>query len=149
VEIEWDADDRNLMPDPIVLEYAPSKTAAVWTSIAEKIPNSRRYVWEVADKTLYKFFVRIRAVDKASNTNEHVYEKEVIIDLDNPSATIEHVKGSGAPVTAERPPAPAPDPPPVSPEKPAPAPVKPAPPLNLPTPPGKAQDPLLPVPGGK
>jgi hypothetical protein len=95
VEIEWDADDRNLMPDPIVLEYAPTKDAKVWTSIAEKVPNSRRYVWEVSDKVLYKFYVRLRAVDKAANTGEHVYEKEVIIDLDHPSATIEHIKPSG------------------------------------------------------
>jgi hypothetical protein len=100
VEIEWDADDRNLMPDPIVLEYAPEKTSAKWISIAEKVPNSRRYVWEVADKALFKFYVRIRAVDKAANTGEHVYEKEVVIDLDRPSATIEQVRPSGA---ADRP----------------------------------------------
>jgi hypothetical protein len=97
VEIEWDADDRNLMPSPILLEYATEKTAQVWTSIAEKVPNSRRYAWEVADKTLFKIYIRIRAVDKAGNTGEHIYEKDVIIDLDRPSATIENVRPTGAP----------------------------------------------------
>src|SRR5471032_335996 len=70
VEIEWDADDRNLMPDPIVLEYAGSPTSATWMSIAEKIPNSRRYVWEVSEKTLFKIYIRARATDKATNTGE-------------------------------------------------------------------------------
>lgn len=96
VEIEWDADDRNMMPDPIVLEYAPEKTSREWKSIAEKIPNSRRYVWEVADNKLFKFYIRIRAVDKASNTGEHIYDQEVIVDLDRPSATIDQIKPSGS-----------------------------------------------------
>lgn len=98
VEIEWDADDRNLMPDPIVLEYAASKDATLWQSIAEKIPNSRRYVWEVADKSLFKLYIRARATDKATNVGEHVYDQAVIVDLDKPSATIDGIRGSGSPV---------------------------------------------------
>jgi hypothetical protein len=96
VEIEWDADDRNLMPDPIVLEYASDKNATTWQSIAEKVPNSRRYVWEVSDKTMFKLYIRIRATDKATNVGEHVYEQPVIIDLDKPSATIDNIRGSGS-----------------------------------------------------
>lgn len=96
MEIEWDADDRNLMPDPIVLEYAADKDALTWHSIAEKIPNSRRYVWEVSDKTLFKLYVRARATDKATNVGEHVYDQPVIVDLDKPSATIDNIRGSGA-----------------------------------------------------
>ncbi len=105
VEIEWDADDRNLMPDPIVLEYASSKDALTWTSIAEKIPNSRRYVWEVSDKTMFKLYVRARATDKATNVGEHTYEQAVIVDLDKPSATIDNIRGSGsaAPLISDRP----------------------------------------------
>lgn len=133
VEVEWDADDRNMMPDPIVLEYRDAtKPGGAWASIAEKVPNSRRYVWEVADKSLYKFVVRIRAVDKASNTGEHVYEKEVIIDLDRPSATIDSVRPSGAPLpqTAEKPT--------ITPTRPDP------PPAKTPDPGGLQLPPLLP-----
>lgn len=97
VEIEWDADDRNLMPDPIVLEYAADKSALTWTTIAEKIPNSRRYVWEASDKTLFKLYIRARATDKATNVGEHVYDQAVIIDLDKPSATIDGIRGSNSP----------------------------------------------------
>ncbi len=95
LEIEWDADDLNMMTDPIVIEYALDKTAQQWTSIAERIPNSRRYVWEVPDKTPYKIFVKVRATDKATNTGEAITNEPVIIDLDKPSAVIENVKPVG------------------------------------------------------
>lgn len=111
LEIEWDADDLNMMTDPIVLEYATEKTANQWVSIAERIPNSRRYVWEVPDKTPFKIYVKIRATDKATNTGEAITNDPVVIDLDKPSAVIEGVRTAGGlsgpgsiPVTSERPP---------------------------------------------
>ncbi|MGL4421089.1 MAG: hypothetical protein ACRCZF_10525 [Gemmataceae bacterium] len=108
VEIIWEANDPNMMPDPILLEYAADKNATKWTSIAEKVANSRRYVWEVQDKQLYEFYVRIRAVDKAGNTGESIYPKIVNIDLDRPSATIENIRGVGslAPSKSDRMPIP-------------------------------------------
>lgn len=93
VEIEWDAQDKNLMPDPIVLEYSENPAGPTWKPIATKIPNTGRYVWEVDDKAVWKFYVRARAVDKASNSGEHVYEKEVIVDLEKPQAVIDRVHG--------------------------------------------------------
>ena len=110
LEIEWDADDLNMMTDPIVIEYATEKTANQWISIAERIPNSRRYVWEVPEKTPFKIFVKVRATDKATNTGEAITNEPVVIDLDKPSATIEHVRPIGGltpspiPPTGERPP---------------------------------------------
>jgi hypothetical protein len=128
VEIEWDADDPNLMPDPIVLEYAADKSAVQWQSIAEKIPNARRYVWEVADKSMFKLYVRARATDKATNVGENIYGDAVIIDLDKPSATIENIRGTGTGgFTAPRSnPLPS-----VAPERPAPSP-SPSPSPSLP-----------------
>jgi hypothetical protein len=97
VEIQWDAKDANLIADqPILIEYAESKTSKDWTSIAERLPNSRRYVWEVPQNTPYKFFIRVRATDRATNVGEKITEKEVIVDLDKPSATIEDVRTSGS-----------------------------------------------------
>jgi hypothetical protein len=111
VELQWEARDKNLMPDPIVLEYSETRAGGEWHPIATKIPNTGRYVWEVEDKNLWKFYVRARAVDKASNSGEHVYEKEVIIDLEKPQAVIDRVHGgaggsSGSPTVreSERPP---------------------------------------------
>jgi hypothetical protein len=93
------------------------------------VRNSGRYVWEVENKDLWKVHIRAKALDKAGNGSEHVYEKAVVIDLEKPAATIENVQGSGGPPSAERdshrPPAPAP-------AGPA-APVVPSAPMSPPT----------------
>lgn len=96
VEFEWKVRDPNLMREPITLEWAESKEGP-WKLITDgdKLPNAGRWVWNVPDTQPYKFFVRIRAVDLATNSGTDVYPKEVNIDLDRPSATIEGVKPGG------------------------------------------------------
>ena len=69
--------------------------------------DSGRYVWEVPDENLWKFYVRARAVDKASNTGEHIWSQkdsdgkdkpaEVIVDLETPAASINKVRGGNTP----------------------------------------------------
>jgi hypothetical protein len=146
VEIEWEAVDPNLMTEPIVLEWASGPQAEKWFPIAEKLPNSRRYVWEVSDKQPYKFVVRARAVDKATNTATHVYDKEVNIDLDRPSATIEAVRpGPGGAAGVAPAPAPAaggnrPTTPPAAPPSRDPAPAGPSPGLVVPSPLGPTRN---------
>jgi hypothetical protein len=140
VEIEWEAVDKNLFDEPIVLEYSTDKAGGRWEPItAGKVRNSGRYVWEVEDKNLWRIYVRASAVDKASNRSEHVYEKEVLIDLEKPAAVIEKVQGSGgSPPERDSRKAPEPEPvspspAPVAPSSPAPgAPTSPLPPPSLP-----------------
>jgi hypothetical protein len=98
VEIDWSATDKNLMPEPITLEYAKDATSPDkdWKVIAAKIPNSSRYVWEVDDKELWKFYVRATCVDKANNSARSVYKDAVMVDLEKPSAVIEKVNGGAA-----------------------------------------------------
>jgi hypothetical protein len=99
VEVEWTATDKNMMPEPITIEYQDAEAKnAEWKPIAIKIPNTGRYVWEVEDKALWKFKVRVMAVDKASNSNRAEYKDFVLVDLEKPAAVIEKVQGSGAPV---------------------------------------------------
>lgn len=98
VEINWDVRDRNLMPRPVSLEYSVDKDAAVWREIKYQLENTLtqytgRYVWEVPDENLWKFWVRIRAVDKAANTTTDVWKEEVIVDLEKPTAGIQKVRG--------------------------------------------------------
>lgn len=96
VELDWSATDKNLMTEPVVIEYSEDKIE--WKAVhAGKLSNSGRYAWEVDDKKLWKFFVRVRAVDKAGNSGEHLYEKEIHVDTDVPAARIEKVQGSGGP----------------------------------------------------
>lgn len=98
VEINWNVADRNLMPRPVSLEYSVDKTAETWREIKYQLENNLgrdtgRYVWEVPDENLWKFWVRIRAVDKAANTATHVWTEEVIVDLEKPTAGIQKVRG--------------------------------------------------------
>lgn len=113
VEINWKAADPNLMPEPISLEWSTDAKAGKWNEIKYRLKNNLtretgRYAWEVPDPELWKFYIRARAVDKASNTGEHVWgtrdgdkdkPAEVIVDLDTPSATINKVRGGNTPKT--------------------------------------------------
>ena len=94
VEIDWQVTESNPLPDPVTLEYAEEKTGP-WKPIATNIRDTGRHVWEVEDKNVWKFYIRAVAKDKAGNRGEHVYEKEIVIDLDKPAAVIEKVQGTG------------------------------------------------------
>ena len=101
VEITWEATDANLMPQPVSLEWSPDKTATKWNEIKyrlDNLPGSHmgRYTWEIPDENLWKFWIRARAVDKASNTGEAIWDKEVIVDLEQPSSTIVKVRGGNS-----------------------------------------------------
>jgi hypothetical protein len=98
VEINWKVTDRNLMPRPVSLEYSIDEKAEPWREIKYQLnnnltPETGRYVWEVPDETLWKFWVRIRAVDKAANTAVDKWAEEVIVDLEKPTAGIQKVRG--------------------------------------------------------
>ena len=153
VEIDWTALDKNLMPEPITLEYAKDQNSPDkdWKVIAAKIPNSSRYVWEVDDKELWKFYVRATAVDKATNSARSVYKDAVMVDLEKPSAVIEKVNGGAGGVNRnfrpEEPPAMIPAPkveekPIVQPELPKPKP-SPEPKVELPKPVIKEVEPVV------
>jgi hypothetical protein len=155
VEIEWEATDKNLWPEPIALEYALDRSFADARSIhpdRPRIENTGRYVWEVEDRNVWKFFVRAKALDKASLQSDHVYEKEVTIDLETPKARIERVQGSGGapPRDSHRPagdgPSTTPPPAPPASSLPTPPPVVPVTPPSTPlsTPPGSDGPPPVP-----
>jgi hypothetical protein len=98
VEITWKVTDRNLMPRPVSLEYSIDRGQAQWREIKYQLENNLtretgRYVWDVPDESLWKFWVRLRAVDKAANTATDVWEQEVIVDLEKPTAGIQKVRG--------------------------------------------------------
>ena len=98
VEITWEAADQNLMASPVSLEYSLDKNAVQWNEIKYRLENNLtkttgRYVWEVPNEDLWKFHVRIRAVDKAANTGTFVWPEEVIVDLEKPAAGITGVRG--------------------------------------------------------
>lgn len=115
VSIEWDVTDKNLLPEPIEIHYSEMPNpSGNWKPVTDrKLPNTGRYEWEVEDKDLWQFYVRVRATDKATNVGEVIYDKPILVDLEKPAATIEKVIGSGSggsgrsgsppPVESERP----------------------------------------------
>ena len=116
VELAWETMDQNLMADPITLEYSIDKDATQWKEVKYRLPpgteqpdslGQKRYVgmytWEVPDETLWKFHVRIRAVDKAGNTSKDQWKDEVIVDLEKPAAGITGVRGGTGPANPNLP----------------------------------------------
>ncbi len=102
VEVTWESADPNLMPQPISLEWSPDKSATKWNEMKYRLDNNLtkttgRFTWEVPDEKVWKFWVRARSVDKASNTGEFIWPQEVMVDLEQPSASIERVRGGNAP----------------------------------------------------
>jgi hypothetical protein len=96
VRIEWEVTDKNLLPEPIEIHYAETPNpAGNWKPVTDrKLPNTGRYEWEIEDKDLWLFYVRVRATDKATNVGEAIYDKQILIDLEKPAATIEKVTGT-------------------------------------------------------
>jgi hypothetical protein len=90
------------MPQPISLEWSQDKNATKWNEIKYRIDNlpggtTGRYTWDIPDENLWKFWVRARAVDKASNTGEYIWPQEVIVDLELPAAGNVKVHGGNNP----------------------------------------------------
>jgi hypothetical protein len=114
VEITWEAADNNLMPQPVSLEWSLDKSAAKWNEVKYRLDNNLtrttgRFSWEVPDEKLWKFWIRARAIDKAANIGENVWQQEVIVDLEKPAATIDSIRGGppgSAPKAPEKPPEP-------------------------------------------
>ena len=111
VEITWEAADPNLMPEPVSLEWSLDPKAAKWNEVKYRLKNTTgqttgRYTWEVPDESVWKFYLRARAVDKAANTGEHIWGQdadkknpptEVIVDLEKPTGSVDRVRGGNAP----------------------------------------------------
>jgi hypothetical protein len=94
LDIAWRATDKNLAPRPIDIVYAENKDAEDkdWMEVARGLDNTGRYTWPVPDKKPFKFYVKVRAVDRATNTGEDVTKEQVTVDLVTPQIEIGEVK---------------------------------------------------------
>ena len=80
LNITWTARDKNLARDPIKLSYA-EQLAGPWTAIAEKLPNTGRYIWTMPDGVPFQFHLKVEANDLAGNVGESVTDSLVKVDL--------------------------------------------------------------------
>jgi hypothetical protein len=85
--INWSAQDKNLGADAITLSYAEG-ASSTWLPIASRIRNTGTYVWQMPEKTPYRFLVRVHAVDKAGNVGSAQTPEPVIVDLATPESVI-------------------------------------------------------------
>jgi hypothetical protein len=65
-EIMWTAEDLNLAPNPITIEYS-TDGGVTWNLIASNLPNTGSYEWVVPGVVSDNVFVRVSAADLAGN----------------------------------------------------------------------------------
>jgi hypothetical protein len=83
----WKAEDKNLAPQPITLEWS-EKATGPWRTIAADLANTGRYVWTVAPEVPLQVHVRIRARDLAGNEGVAVTPEPMLLDTIEPEARI-------------------------------------------------------------
>jgi hypothetical protein len=82
--LSWKAEDRNLAPNPVSLEWAPAATGP-WSFIGEpQLPNSGRYQWQVPANVPPKVYLRLSVRDQAGNNAIAQTDQPVLIDLQEP-----------------------------------------------------------------
>ena len=94
VTVTWSARDKNLEREPITLSYARDM-AGPWTTIADKLANTGRYVWVLPPDIPYQFYVRVEAIDRARNIESAASPELIRVDLSIPRAKISSVEPAG------------------------------------------------------
>lgn len=94
LNVTWTARDKNLGRDPITLSYAEQLTGP-WTPLAEKLPNSGRYIWSMPERVPYQFHLKVEAIDQAGNIGEALTDALIKVDLAQPKAKILTVEPAG------------------------------------------------------
>lgn len=92
--INYAATDNYLTLKPISLAYAASPTGP-WNEIESGLRNEGRYVWKVDPRAPANIFLRIEAIDQASNIGRHLLSQPIDISGLAPSGSIHGVTPVG------------------------------------------------------
>lgn len=98
VDIRWRAQDPNIAPTPIKLEYAPVNPdrpaeAGGWKAIApDWVENTGQYTWTVPTGEAHKFKIRVTAKDRAGNEASSDTKEPVNTDLFRPGVEAVDIK---------------------------------------------------------
>jgi hypothetical protein len=87
VLLKWAADDKNLAPQPITLEYA-EKRDGPWLPIQSDIGNTGQFSWKVPPSTPVQVYLRLRVRDKAGNEGVAVTGQPQYVDLTEPEGAL-------------------------------------------------------------
>jgi hypothetical protein len=94
VLLRWIAEDKNLMPAPICLEYA-EKADGPWQPIATDLENSGRYSWKLSPTVPVQVYLRVRVRDKAGNESVGVTQQPQFVDFTEPEGALIGVQSQG------------------------------------------------------
>lgn len=92
--INYAATDNYLTLKPISLAYAASPMGP-WNEIESGLRNEGRYVWKVDPQAPANIYLRIEAIDQASNVGRHLLSQPVDISGLAPSGSIHGVTPVG------------------------------------------------------
>jgi hypothetical protein len=95
VLLRWMAEDPQLGPTPILLEYAVEKSGP-WQKIGDWQANSGRYIWSIESGMPGKVFVRLTVKDRAGNVAHVTAPDQLVIDFTRPTAHIIDVEAKSA-----------------------------------------------------
>jgi hypothetical protein len=87
VLLRWIAEDKNLTPQPITLEYAERRDGP-WQPIQSDIENTGRYSWKVPPTTPVQVYLRLRVRDRAGNEGVAVTAQPQFVDLTEPEGAL-------------------------------------------------------------
>jgi len=91
--VAWTANDQNLAPNPITLQWAEHQDGP-WNTIAADLTNSGQYTWQLTPNLPYRVYLRIIARDTAGNTGTDQTPEPVLIDLSEPEGKLLGLTGS-------------------------------------------------------
>jgi hypothetical protein len=94
--LSWNAQDRNLGPTPITLEWCePRAGGGTWQVIASNLPKSGTHNWQLPAGLPYKVNLRVSARDTAGNVAAAETTEPVLVDLTKPEGRILGVSAPG------------------------------------------------------
>jgi hypothetical protein len=91
--LTWEAEDRNLLHEPVTLEWAAS-TSGPWVFIGgPRLPNTGNLIWTIPAGAPSTVYLRLTVRDGAGNVAVAQTQQPVVIDLKEPrvaNVVIEH-----------------------------------------------------------
>jgi hypothetical protein len=91
--ITWQAADQKLADRPIALSYSANPNGP-WEPIADWLPNSGQYIWNIGPGVPARLYVRVVARDAAGNMARVDTPQPALVDLSKPTARIVDVESA-------------------------------------------------------
>jgi hypothetical protein len=92
--LTWIAQDKNLSPAPVTLEWSQLPTGG-WQPIGTNLANTGQYVWQLPPNMPVQVYLRIQVKDLAGNIGEAVTQEPQLVDLTEPEGHLVDVAPAG------------------------------------------------------